>query len=185
MTYFSAKSRPELVEQNKLSKSILPPKKNMVIGIDESYLDFESHRAMIAGLSLIDVETFTEKKELNVLVLGAGLCSLSKFIFTHFGNTKVVSIEILKSVVEVAKTHFAIDKDPRFKIIIDNAFSYVKNLPVHEDPHPCEEVKEVEKLAEETNKSAQEIDHKESVGSKGGAPKVKQYDIIIIDILSS
>jgi spermidine synthase len=101
----------------------------MVIGIDESYLDFEAHRAMIAGLSLINVDTFT-KKELNVLVLGGGLCAISKFLYLHFANTKTTSIEISKGIVEAAKTHFNIDKDPRFKIIVDNAISYVKNIPV-------------------------------------------------------
>ena len=101
----------------------------MVVGIDESYLDSEVHRAMIAGLSLIDIETFT-KKELNVLVLGGGLCAISKFLYQHFANTKITSIEISKNIVEAAKTHFNIDKDPRFKIINDNAISYVKNIPL-------------------------------------------------------
>lgn len=99
----------------------------MVIGIDESYLDSEEHRAMIAGLSLVNVEAFT-KKDVNVLVLGGGLCAISKFLYLHFANTKITSIEISKAVVEAAKTHFNIDKDPRFKIIVDNAISYVKNI---------------------------------------------------------
>jgi len=30
----------------------MPEKKGMMIGIDDSYLDFEAHRAIIAGLGL-------------------------------------------------------------------------------------------------------------------------------------
>ncbi|EAR90517.1 methyltransferase domain protein (macronuclear) [Tetrahymena thermophila SB210] len=168
MTYFSAKNRPDLVEQNKLTKSILPPKKNMVIGIDESYLDFESHRAMIAGLSLLGADAF-EKKELNILVLGAGLCALSKFIYNHFANTKLNNIEISKNIVEAAKIHFGVDKDPRFKITIDNAFSYIKNHTVNEE-------------APKVEKEGSEIE--EAKESKTAPKKKQQYDIIVIDIVS-
>ncbi len=33
---------------------MLPEKQGLVIGIDHNYLDFEAHKAMVAGLSLID-----------------------------------------------------------------------------------------------------------------------------------
>lgn len=87
---------------------------------------------MIAGLSLLGTDAF-DKKELNILILGSGLCALSKFIYNHFANTKLVNIEISKNIVEAAKLHFGIDKDQRFKIIVDNAFSYVKNHAVNEE----------------------------------------------------
>lgn len=153
MTYFTAKNRPDLVEQNKLQQSILAPKKNMVVGIDESYLDQEYHRAFIAGLSLIDKEVFSEKQDMNVLVLGGGLCAISRFIHNHFANTKITTVEMSKNVVDAVKTMFGDVKDARFKLTLDNAVSYVKNLPVNEEPKQTLDPVEEKKADEEDSES--------------------------------
>lgn len=70
-----------------------------------------------------------------MLVLGGGLCAMSRFIYTHVPNAKITTVEISKGVVEAVKNMFPDIKDNnRFKLINDNALSYVKNLPVNLHP---------------------------------------------------
>lgn len=72
---------------------LLPAKKNMFIGIDDSYLDFEAHRSIIAGLSLFKPQNFNVS-EFRVLILGGGLCGLGKFLYNHFNHMKITNVEI-------------------------------------------------------------------------------------------
>lgn len=55
----------------------------MFIGIDDSYLDFEAHRGIVAGLSLFKPNDLNVS-EFKVLILGGGLCGLGKFFYNHF-----------------------------------------------------------------------------------------------------
>lgn len=58
-----------------------------------------------------------------------------------------------KNVVEAVKTMFGDIKDPRFKLTLDNAVSYVKNLPVNEEPKHTLDTVEEKKADEEDNES--------------------------------
>ncbi|EGR27714.1 hypothetical protein IMG5_190700 [Ichthyophthirius multifiliis] len=157
--YFSNKNKPQLVEINKQFQSILPPKKNVLVGIDDTHLEFESHkqkknymyqyiyffnlfRAIFAGFSLFNFDQLFQK-EFNILVIGCGLCALSKFIYNYLQHVKLINIDISKNVIETAKNFFEVPvKDPRFKLIIDNGVQYVKSLPVQEDFQQQEQQKQ-------------------------------------------
>ena len=77
-------------------------KKGTVVGMDETYLSFEFHRIMIAGLSLIGDKTDLSQG-MKALVLGGGACILSKFLYHHFPESTIDTIELSNSIVKVCR----------------------------------------------------------------------------------
>ena len=92
------KTHPQAVELTKLS--LLPNKKGRLVGIDESYLAFECHRTMVAGLGFVS-KNFCENKIHQVLILGEGAGIMSKFMYYNLPNTTVEAVEISEKVIEV------------------------------------------------------------------------------------
>jgi spermidine synthase len=83
------------------------------------------------SLELEYVRTLTRwllfKPELTgqTLLIGLGGGSISKFLWQHFPNCQLRVIEYRDSVVKIAQSHFALPKDARMKIIIDDGGKYV------------------------------------------------------------
>lgn len=142
---------------------------------------------MIAGFSLLNINSFN-KESINILVLGSGLCALSKFIYNHFQNSHLVNVEVSHKVTEIAKTHLPlILNDPRFEIIVDDPFSYVMNIPLIElpithtnsDDHTLPDNKQDKEEQEEGDNNEEEGKDKNVY-----LTSEKTYDVIIIDVVN-
>ncbi|MEQ1637993.1 MAG: spermine synthase [Methylococcales bacterium] len=82
-------------------------------------LELNYVRAMMSWL------LFKETPE-NTLVIGLGGGSLTKYLLYHFADIQIKVIECRKSVVKIARSHFALPFDPRLKIIVDDGGDYVR-----------------------------------------------------------
>ena len=61
----------------------------------------------MSGFSLFKLEDLLQK-DFKIIVLGCGLCALSKFIYNYFENIAFTNIDISKNVLECAKNIFEI-----------------------------------------------------------------------------
>lgn len=105
LKYYDADERIKMFPLSKeiSKKSLLEARKGRVVGPDESFLTFEFHKIMIAGLSILGKRVY-EANPLRVLVLGGGAGILSKFFYYNFPNSKVDTVEISNNIIKV--THF-------------------------------------------------------------------------------
>ncbi|KRX03797.1 hypothetical protein PPERSA_04305 [Pseudocohnilembus persalinus] len=102
LTYVASNNPQKQYLKEQEHYQLMSKKKNMFIGIDESYLDFDAHRAMVAGLSLFSSQDFNVN-EFKVLILGGGLCGLGKFLATHFAHLNITNVEISQSIIDVVQ----------------------------------------------------------------------------------
>jgi spermidine synthase len=86
---------------------------------DPDRLELDYVRAMMSWL-------FFKDKPKEVLVIGLGGGSLTKYLLQHFDAIRIRVIEYRQSVVKVARSHFGLPHDPRLKIIIDDGGDYVR-----------------------------------------------------------
>lgn len=93
-------SLPSNKSKNNNIPSLLPIKENYDISIDQSYLDFECHRLMVLGLLLLENFAVEVEKQ-KILVLGGGLCALSNFIYHHFKEVNIETVEISGEIIKV------------------------------------------------------------------------------------
>lgn len=148
-------------KKNNMGKSLLPEKEGMKVCVDQSYLDFECHKLMVVGMALLD-SIFLPRKT-KVLILGGGLCALSCFLFAHFPNLILETIEIDPTILELASKTFDLPQNHSdFQLLCSDAFEFIN--------------KKSEKILSEKNNKAEEC--KEEMSND-------LYDLIIIDINSS
>lgn len=95
-------SLPSNKSKNNNTPSLLPIKENFDISVDQSYLDFECHRLMVLGLLLLE-SLVVEGEKQKILVLGGGLCALSNFIYHHFREVRMETVEISGEILNVLK----------------------------------------------------------------------------------
>jgi spermidine synthase len=62
----------------------------------------------------------------QVLMIGLGGGSLAKYLLHFFSTGQIRVVECRKSVVKIARSHFALPFDARLKLIIDDGGYYVK-----------------------------------------------------------
>jgi len=62
----------------------------------------------------------------DVLLIGLGGGSISKYLLQHFPDCRLKVIEYRRSVVKVARSHFSLPLDPRLKIQIGDGGLYVR-----------------------------------------------------------
>jgi hypothetical protein len=97
---------PDRLKQFPLAKEIakkalyVPEEDGQIVGTDDSYLSFEFHRLMIAGLGLV-APTVQSATQFNVLILGGGAGILSKFFYYNFPNSKIDTVEISNNIIKV------------------------------------------------------------------------------------
>ena len=157
LTYYNQKNEEKsyLHGLNQKIQSIVPSKKNMVIGIDDGYLDFEVHRSMIASMSLMQ----TQNKPIDVLILGGGLCCLGKFIESHFSQCSVTSVEISPQVIKLAEELFEVHQSNSFRLVEADALEFVKS-----------------QVAKLDRRGADQQEEQKSDES------VSKYDMVVVDI---
>ncbi|NWX87328.1 MET13 protein, partial [Nothoprocta pentlandii] len=102
--------------------SIEPP-----LTIDKSYLCCEHHKAMVAGLCLLE-STDPLPAPLSVLVVGLGGGSLPLFLHDYFSRAHVAVVEIDPSMLEVATRWFGFSQGDRMQVHISNGLDYVAKL---------------------------------------------------------
>lgn len=79
-------------------------------------------RTMMAGLLMRDEKDFPQ----NVLLIGLGAGSLTKFLYQHYPTANLTIVEIDPRVVDVAREHFELPEDPtRIKIVIGDGVEYM------------------------------------------------------------
>lgn len=108
----------------------LPKQSSMSLGEpDRLILDYV--RAMTSW------QLFKPMLEGDVLLIGLGGGSISKYLLHHFPLCRLKVIEYRKSVVKVARSHFGLPLDTRLKIIIDDGGRYVCRAADTQDQHYC------------------------------------------------
>uniref|UniRef100_UPI00398E9C36 eEF1A lysine and N-terminal methyltransferase n=1 Tax=Pristiophorus japonicus TaxID=55135 RepID=UPI00398E9C36 len=97
--------------------------------VDKSYLCCDHHRAMIAGLVLLNKKSGLLADTLfSLLVVGLGGGSLPSFIHDYFSQSTVDAIEIDPVVLEMATTWFEFSQDDRMKVILADGLKYISTL---------------------------------------------------------
>lgn len=87
-------------------------------------LELDYTREMMAGLLLRD----SDKYPRNVLLIGLGAASLTKFLYRHYPLAQLTVVEIKPDVVTAARQFFKLPEDPsRLNIIIGDGAEYVEN----------------------------------------------------------
>lgn len=87
-----------------------------------SDLVLEYTRTMMASLLMRDAKFFPQ----NVLLIGLGSGSLTKFIYQHYPTANLTIVEIDPRVVDVAREHFELPEDKtRMKIVIGDGVEYM------------------------------------------------------------
>lgn len=96
------------------------PRQSSMRLVDPEKLELSYVRAMTSWL------LFKETLDDDALVIGLGGGSLTKHLLYHFPDCRLKVVEYRKSVVKIARSHFALPLDPRLKIIIDDGGDYVR-----------------------------------------------------------
>jgi spermidine synthase len=88
------------------------------------HLELDYTKEMMASLLLRDDSHFPR----NVLLIGLGAASLTKFLYRHYPLTKLTVVEIEPNVVAAARHFFKLPNDPlRINIVIGDGVEYVVN----------------------------------------------------------
>ena len=87
-------------------------------------LELDYTREMMASLLLREESRFPR----NVLLIGLGAASLTKFLYRHFPLAKLTVVEIEPGVVAAARQFFKLPEDPkRINMVIGDGVEYVMN----------------------------------------------------------
>ncbi|NXN28420.1 MET13 protein, partial [Nycticryphes semicollaris] len=95
--------------------------------IDKSYLCCEHHKAMVAGLCLLEGPNPLPGDK-AVLVVGLGGGSLPLFIHDYFSQAHVAVVEIDPSMLEVATCWFGFSQGDRMQVHVSDGLDYVAKL---------------------------------------------------------
>ncbi|NXA34160.1 MET13 protein, partial [Eudromia elegans] len=95
--------------------------------IDKSYLCCEHHKAMVAGLCLLE-SADPLPASLSLLVVGLGGGSLPLFLHDYFSQAHVVVVEIDPSMLEVATRWFGFSQGDRMQVHVSNGLDYVAKV---------------------------------------------------------
>lgn len=124
------KTRDELgdieVVEDGVSRSLhfgSEPKQSSMLLRDPIYLELAYTRAMACAL------LFSEAPR-RFLLIGLGGGSLAKFLLHHFPDCRVDAVEYREAVSEIAHRHFALPRDERLRIIIDDGGHFVRTAPM-------------------------------------------------------
>lgn len=86
------------------------------------HLELDYTREMMASLLLRDDTNFPR----NVLLIGLGAASLTKFLYRHYPQAKLTVVEIEPRVVAAARQFFKLPEDPlRMNIIIADGAQHI------------------------------------------------------------
>ena len=96
------------------------PKQSSLFIADPNKLVLDYVRSMTSWL------LFKPALEDNALLIGLGGGSLAKHLLYHFPDSRLKAVELRKSVVKIARSHFGLPIDHRLKIIIDDGGDYVR-----------------------------------------------------------
>ncbi|XP_069793841.1 eEF1A lysine and N-terminal methyltransferase isoform X2 [Narcine bancroftii] len=97
--------------------------------IDKSYLCCNHHRAMIAGLALLNKEGgVLAEAVISMLVVGLGGGSLPLFLHDFFSQSTVDCIEIDPEMLEVATKWFEFSQDDRMRVIVADGLHHMCTL---------------------------------------------------------
>src|SRR5487761_2686622 len=87
-------------------------------------LELEYTKEMMASLLLREDSHFPR----NVLLIGLGAASLTKFLYRNYPLAKLTVVEIEPDVVAAAKHFFKLPEDPlRLKMVIEDGAEFIVN----------------------------------------------------------
>lgn len=72
------------------------------------------------------LENFLKKKPKKILILGFGAGSAAKVINKAFPKAQIVGVEIDPKIIELAKKYFDLEKVKNLKLVVDDAYLWVK-----------------------------------------------------------
>ena len=74
------------------------------------------------------VKVFEQFANLNrFLVLGLGAGTIPSYLFNRFPNTLIDVVEILPELKDIASDYFAMPRDNRLNVIIEDGYDYIMN----------------------------------------------------------
>ncbi|EDO48242.1 predicted protein [Nematostella vectensis] len=97
--------------------------------IDFSFLAHSHHKAMVAGLALVDKLLEKEKKK-QALIVGLGGGGLAMFIYQFFSQVAIDAVELDEAVVSVAKTQFGCIEDKRLAIHVKDGLKFIEEAHI-------------------------------------------------------
>lgn len=90
------------------------------------FLTFECQRAFLISLAFNPIPILADEPS-KVLILGAGGCVLPSFLFKHFENLQIITIDLNSELIDICKRFFGVPNDSRLEITIQDALEYVNN----------------------------------------------------------
>ncbi len=106
------------------------PKQSSIRLSDENRLELIYAQSMMAWM------LFKQNIE-QVLIIGLGGGSLSKYLLHHFPECKLKAVEFRKAVIKIARSHFALPLDPRLKIIHGDGVKFIRNQALTQQEQYC------------------------------------------------
>eukprot|EP00656_Telonema_subtile_P034704 TRINITY_DN38763_c0_g1_i2.p1 TRINITY_DN38763_c0_g1~~TRINITY_DN38763_c0_g1_i2.p1 ORF type:complete len:298 (-),score=103.32 TRINITY_DN38763_c0_g1_i2:191-1084(-) len=97
-----------------------------VTTLDSEFLSFDHHKAMAAGLAMVQ-PALEAGGSLEVIGLGSG--ALSMFLWDALPNTALTAVEIDQIVVELAHTQFGFVSDERTKVAVQDGLDFLAQEP--------------------------------------------------------
>lgn len=126
------KTRDELGEievvEDTVSRSLhfgSDPKQSSMLLRDPVYLELAYTRAMACALLFSGAAK-------RFLLIGLGGGSLAKFLLHHFPDCRVDAVEYREAVSEMAHRHFALPRDERLRIVIDDGGHFMRTAAMDE-----------------------------------------------------
>jgi spermidine synthase len=94
------------------------------------HLELDYTRDMMAGLLFRESERFPRQ----VLLIGLGAASLTKFLYRYYPEARLTVVEINPDVVAAARQFFKLPDDPhRLRIVIDDGAAFIARPGKHYD----------------------------------------------------
>ena len=69
----------------------------------------------------------------TILVLGLGAGTIPSYLYHRFPKTKIYVVEILPELKEIASDYFSMPRNERLKIVIGDAYDYIKETQIQFD----------------------------------------------------
>ena len=87
-------------------------------------LDHEVFQTMVAGL-------LVQPEVRRACMIGVGGAQLSNFLFARIPGLEIDAVDICPAVVELARAHFGVPRDDRYRLHVGDGRVFIEDAPAH------------------------------------------------------